>query len=914
VSGAPANIEAVQCFDGLGRAIQTRQKAGPERYLASGYVQFNIQGKEARIYQPYEGSASACDTQEPEGVLYAETFFDGTGRPIEVITPDESIYGSASIAETRYGPLWTESWDAEDNDPNSSHQGTPSRVSVDGLGRTVAMEAWLEADGEPAVTRISYDSLGRLQNYVDAAGNRKTHFYDLLGRMVKIEDPNAGTLRFAHDAAGNLTRSTDARGEVVRQAYDEANRVAAKWHEADAIASRVYYFYDESTELLGCPACTHPEGQLVGVSYPIGDGTRGHDLMGYDERGRTTYSARVLGGAAFEFESHFDNADRLVGTTYPDGQRIDSVLDPAGRVTQVPGFVDLVTYTNQGNLDSILLANGTRTEYGYDVLQRQDSILTRGLSGEELQDLQYTRDRVSNLVGIFDDRPADGLPRATAELTYDAWYRLGTAAFEDETLSFSYDRINNILSKRSSLGFASKAHVGAYRYGEDGAGPYAVTTTEIGFYLYDAAGNMTLHGREAYEWDYLGRLRQVHLGPKQLAWFGYGPDRERVVKKEGVRRTYYVAPDFEIRDGIAITYVRIGGNRVVKIESDALAAQLLPDAVPQDGLITASDAYQAIVSGASKEEVDLLLAASVRRTVRRGVTYLHHNHQGTTVATTDAHGELLQRTEHYPYGEVRHQSGFLEDYSYTGQERDRATGLSYHSARYYDPRLGRWPSVDPLFLRDPEKGIESPLETNLYSYVANNPVACVDFSGLELVKITLDDKTGHLLGKSTIVIEKKMASDMKSLLQHAVDNKIKVHINSSFRTSAQQGGSIQETGMTPAAMGTSPHEGGLALDFNLYDESGNIISGNSTVTSDNSFIKKAKDLGFRWGGDWTTKDPIHIDAGASSKEVYGYENRAAAIAENQKYHAEHKDSLPAKVWTFETSAGAAEASSADGEE
>jgi RHS repeat-associated protein len=84
--------------------------------------------------------------------------------------------------------------------------------------------------------------------------------------------------------------------------------------------------------------------------------------------------------------------------------------------------------------------------------------------------------------------------------------------------------------------------------------------------------------------------------------------------------------------------------------------------------------------------------------------------------------------------------------NFTGQERDRATGLSYHSARYYDPRLGRWPSVDPLFLRNPEKGIESPLEANLYGYAANNPVAFTDPAGLAIYNIAIKGQGVNIFG------------------------------------------------------------------------------------------------------------------------------------------------------------------------
>ncbi|OPX99830.1 MAG: tRNA(Glu)-specific nuclease WapA precursor [Syntrophorhabdus sp. PtaB.Bin027] len=84
---------------------------------------------------------------------------------------------------------------------------------------------------------------------------------------------------------------------------------------------------------------------------------------------------------------------------------------------------------------------------------------------------------------------------------------------------------------------------------------------------------------------------------------------------------------------------------------------------------------------------------------------------------------------YYPFGEIASQSGSPEDtrYDYTGQERDRETGLIYFRARYYDPGIGRWMSVDPNSLKYQSF---SP-----YSYCYNNPQNHVDPQGKDGIKI-----------------------------------------------------------------------------------------------------------------------------------------------------------------------------------
>jgi RHS repeat-associated protein len=68
-------------------------------------------------------------------------------------------------------------------------------------------------------------------------------------------------------------------------------------------------------------------------------------------------------------------------------------------------------------------------------------------------------------------------------------------------------------------------------------------------------------------------------------------------------------------------------------------------------------------------------------------------------------------------------SAFGDVYKYTGREFDSETGLQYNRARYYDPRVGRWTSQDPL-------GSDAG-DVNLYRYVANSPTLYIDPVGLD---------------------------------------------------------------------------------------------------------------------------------------------------------------------------------------
>ena len=104
--------------------------------------------------------------------------------------------------------------------------------------------------------------------------------------------------------------------------------------------------------------------------------------------------------------------------------------------------------------------------------------------------------------------------------------------------------------------------------------------------------------------------------------------------------------------------------------------------------------------------------------------YYHADHLGSTSYITNLDGEVVQHVEYVPFGEV-----FIEErnntwntpYLFNAKEFDEETGLYYYGARYYDPRLSVWMSVDP---RSEETPSWSP-----YRAFFNNPITFTDPNG-----------------------------------------------------------------------------------------------------------------------------------------------------------------------------------------
>jgi RHS repeat-associated protein len=746
-------LESIQCFDGLGRAVQTRSRIREGSYQASGFSVFTASGGVGRAYQPYRSTSAACADSEPgSSVPFEETTFDAAGRQLVKTRPDArsyAQYGAApSRSRTSYEPLAVIEHDAEDEEPNSSHYRTPSLVRKDGQERTIRVERLLARDAEPVVAAFGYDAAGYLSWFRGPDGSLKTQVNDLLGRAISTTDADTGTTQLLRDAIGNVLRRTDARGATTVTAYDEASRPLRRYDDDAPTTSLIEWFYDDYPE---CDAadCSGGAGQLLATRYPLAGEERGEDRYGFDRRGRQRFFSRRLMGQELRFGFEFDNADRQVAKTFPDGFRLASFWDGlsrpvsaagrrAGEATAIP-VIRAADYDERGLLQSLQLANGVTTTHQYDDVLRLRRLSTIDAQSKPLQGYAYAYDRVGNLVSV-DDEMSDGLDvSATARYEYDSFYRLVKATLDPdgaaaEGLAFEYDSAERLLSKTSDRGDASLTHVGGYEYGTDGAGPHAVSRAGHRQYRYDAAGNAVFRHRQRLGWDYQGRLARADFGSQRQSDLGYGPGTERVLKREGASITLYVTPDFEVRDGIATIYVSGPSGKVARIEGLELASQLLPDSAPSaapDARITAADAYSTYHSG-DVELASTELLSSARRALAAlddGLEFLHQDHVGSTSLTTDMAGKVRQRTEYYPFGEVRQASHSLENHSFAGREHDRGSGLSYHGARYLDVTLARWTSADPLFSTLGSPHSERDREAFAYSYALNSPLNGVDATG-----------------------------------------------------------------------------------------------------------------------------------------------------------------------------------------
>ncbi len=106
------------------------------------------------------------------------------------------------------------------------------------------------------------------------------------------------------------------------------------------------------------------------------------------------------------------------------------------------------------------------------------------------------------------------------------------------------------------------------------------------------------------------------------------------------------------------------------------------------------------------------------------VYWLHTDHQGSVIATSNSSGQVVEAVGYSPYGEFaagQTAPPAHSPFGYTGRQYDPETGLYQYRARYYSPRLGVFLSTDPIGTKD---------DPNLHMYVGLDPVDKIDPSGL----------------------------------------------------------------------------------------------------------------------------------------------------------------------------------------
>ena len=199
--------------------------------------------------------------------------------------------------------------------------------------------------------------------------------------------------------------------------------------------------------------------------------------------------------------------------------------------------------------------------------------------------------------------------------------------------------------------------------------------------------------------------------------------------------------------------------------------------------------------------------------------------------------------------------------------------------------IGRWHSIDPL--------AEKYTSYTPCGYCLNNSLKFIDPDGNDLIYVIVP-ANANATKTQKILVDSKIADKIQKF-SYAMNHRYGLIVNSSFRSREKQqelydNYLAKKNPYIVALPGTSNHEGGFALDFNVKSFG---IEKNSKGAYSKEAIDKikklnetAKEFGFIYLG---IKDAVHF----SINPVNGgyYDNKGEDIKTNSEYYIENEGNI-----------------------
>lgn len=309
---------------------------------------------------------------------------------------------------------------------------------------------------------------------------------------------------------------------------------------------------------------------------------------------------------------------------------------------------------------------------------------------------------------------------------YDPRMRLTTIsakdAFQNSLLSYqySYDKAGNITNKATEHGTYSYGYDNLYRL-KTAANPGPLTNEA---YSYDALGNRTTDSNLPGPWSYDENNALLAAG---AVTFDYDANGNAIKKTEGAQ-TLSLAYDIsdrltEAKDAQGNTLARYAydpfGRRLWKETNNTKTYFLYSD----EGLIGEYDSSGAQAKAYGYRPKSTWTTDPVFLKTNNYYYFYQADHLGTPQKLTDTQGNVVWSARAQVFGATTVDASFTvtNNLRFAGQYYDQETGLHYNWNRYYDPKVGRYITSDPIGLKG---------GMNTYLYVRANPLRFKDSTGL----------------------------------------------------------------------------------------------------------------------------------------------------------------------------------------
>ncbi|WP_284748525.1 RHS repeat-associated core domain-containing protein [Amycolatopsis sp. RTGN1] len=723
-----AYTDSYTIYDHLGRTRQTQVPAqGGGRIITD--TLYDSRGLQFKTNAPFYNDASGPGSTlvgAADNVVQAQTVteYDRRARP------------TASILMSKGAEQWrtTTRYDGERTTTIPPAGGSPSTVVTDAQGQTAQRlqytNGYTPGATNPAdVTTYAYNAAGAMTSVQDSSGNVWSTKYDLRGRKIEQNDPDAGRSTTTYDQAGQVKTTTDARGQTLVYTYDTLGRKIQENKDSETGPKLATWTYDTVLHGLGLPA-----------SSTRWDGTAGYTnrVVAYDAFSRPTKTAVDIPDKEGALKGTYEFSTKYTAT----GAIGETVSPAAGNLHQehvLHGYTDLGLASTTYALDS---TTGARTDLvsatGYTSLNEMSTLQLDGATSTSNVGLTQTYDEVTRRAQTTTVSRETQVGAELTKRTY-SYDPAGNVRKIADTPSgaaadiqcFDYDYLQRMTDAWTpSSGDCSTAKSASAL---NGAAPYWKT------YAYDKTGNRKTQvehkaaGDVTTTYDYpvsgATAVRPHALqgtsaaGPNGTSTTGYTYDEAGSVKTRNVggnTQTYtydaegHTATETDPSGSSSYVY-DADGNRLIAHDPTGATLSIGDLEVVQVAGTQAATAIRYYSHGG---------AQVAERAGSAGLKWMLGDLHGTNgLSITQG---TLQPNQRYtdPFGNVRAQTSTWPDkHGFVGGYQD-TTGLTHLGARDYDPTTGRFTKVDPVLTPD------LPQTLNAYAYANNSPVTESDPSGL----------------------------------------------------------------------------------------------------------------------------------------------------------------------------------------
>jgi RHS repeat-associated protein len=654
-----------------------------------------------RVYQ----IRSEGVTPDADDVLVTDTRYkDATAAPAATTTTHRAADTNIRWTNYHYDPLRRVDTITH---PGNSGSHTTRRYDVgaiedkDELGhrRTTHRDAFgrISSIDEQARTCFScpptdhstsyrYDATDQLIQITDAENNITTITRDSAGRPIRLDDPDRGTTSTIYRPDGTIDRQNGPAGNQ-NYSYDTIGRPTGV--TATGPTGRMTTTWDYDVDA----TTRQPQGESIGLPTKVtyrtdtaGDAAvNGTERTWYDPMGRPNRTQQCVDTICYDMGYTYDPAGRLDTLNYPNPgaptpETVSFTYDPAGRLASVGAFLTGIIHDPTGAVTAQKYGNGYLEHFSYDPdrLWLTTHTYTTPL-GTELYAADYTHDDASNITAI-DETPTVPSPQNVVhkEYRYDELNRLNYQSRSDrptlEAETYDYDPLGRI---------TRSPNAGTIQY-NDPAHVHAPTTTGAGHERsYNNAGHLTHLG------DPTGRDLTITWTPTGMP--------QTIADGTGTTHNAY-APD---------------GHRIKEVRDHGEPTRYLNRYLEH----TAAGLTKNYYAG------DQLIA---RRDPTGALSYPLQDHLHSTRIVTDDTAGITARYDYEPYGKVETDPANTNQIpqQWNGNRQEPDSGLTYMSARFYDPELGQFTTPDTI-IPDPYR----PQSLNPYSYVEGNPITYTDPTG-----------------------------------------------------------------------------------------------------------------------------------------------------------------------------------------